>query len=939
MLLPKLWTISDVDEDQLELAGGEDVGQAGATDIPPAIPDLRRHLELTGLVRAYLAADPDSATPDTPEHAYRLAVALAKLIDEIQMHGLEPSALAALVPETYATHWGRTLDFLKIVTEAWPARLTELEATDPVTRRDALMRAEAAALIATPPESPVIIAGSTGSVPATADLMRAVLTLPQGALVLPGLDLDSGEDEWTAVGDDPTHPQHGLHVLLSSLGLARDEVRPWSSAPGAERVGGRAALIREVMRPAATTDSWRGLAADAGPALRGAVDGITRIDAATPREEAGAIAMLMREVLETPGKTAALVTPDRGLARRVAVELKRWEIRNGDGLRLEVNDSGGAPLANSASGVFLRLLAQTMVDCAPVPLLALLRHPLSGLGQDPLDLDERVRHLERSVLRGPRPAPGLAALRRAAERSTGFADPDLIDRLASALGPLEAALGARDIAVAEILEIHLRAAEALAETRDTHGSLMLWVGEAGEALARLSNEVMDAASGLATIRGVEWPGLFDALLEGRVVRPRYGSHPRLQILGTLEARLLAFDRVILAGLNEGTWPANPPADPWMSRPMRRDFGMPSIDLAIGKAAHDVAMALGGAEVFLTRSERVEGSPTIPSRWLLRLDTVAKALAVEDRVRADPTAGAWHAALDAPDRVEPGRPPEPRPRLDQRPRRLSVTRIDTWLRDPYSIYARHILGLEVLDGIDDPVGAIDRGNAVHEALDRFVRAHPRDLPPDPLRALIRFGEASFAPLIDRPAVWAFWWPRFLQVAEWFIAVERDRRKSLSFSATEQRGEITLDGPGGPFTLYGIADRIDRNGDGTYAVIDYKTGSSPTIGELRAGKAPQLPLEALMLERGGFPDLPVARVTALEYWRVGGGSPPGRIDPETATVAALIAGAEDGLRQLITAFDDPDTPYHAEPDPRRALRFKDYGHLARTGEWAAEEEGEA
>jgi len=516
----------------------------------------------------------------------------------------------------------------------------------------------------------------------------------------------------------------------------------------------------------------------------------------------------------------------------------------------------------------------------------------------------------------------------------------LCDRLDDALAPLEAALTRRSVAVPDMLEAHLRAAEALATTDDADGSLRLWVGEAGEALARLSNEFADGALGMEPIAGGEWPGLFDALLEGRVVRPRYGSHPRLHILGVLEARLLAYDRVILGGLNEGSWPAEPTPDPWMSRPMRRDFGLPSIDVDIGKAAHDVAMALGGAEVFLTRAQRVDGSPTIPSRWLLRLDTVAKALHAEDRLRSWEAPAAWHRLLDTPAAPDPGAPPAPRPRLDQRPRALAVTRIDTWLRDPYSIYARYILDLKVLDPVDSDLGARERGTAVHEALDRFVAEHPRDMPPDPLATLLAYGRESFAPYIERPGVWAFWWPRFERVAAWFIETERERRKSLAFSVTERTGETVLPGPGGDFRLFGTADRIDRGGDGAYTLLDYKTGSTPSKRDLETGKAPQLPLEALILMRGGFgDDLPAGPVGALEYWRVGGGTPPGRIDAVDKDLDTLIADAEAGLRTLIAAFDDESTPYHAEPDPRRALRFKDYDHLARAGEWAADEDGEA
>lgn len=939
MLLPRLQAIADVDDQELDLVQGDNAGVAAALDLPPAIPGLRRQLLLARLVMAFvgrLEAD-GVAAPRTPEQAARLAAALARLIDQVQSEGLDFARLADLVPADYAAHWGLTLRFLEVVTEVWPAWLAEQGAVDPVVRRDALMRARAEAWAAAPPADPVLIAGSTGSVPATAGLMRAVLALPRGGLVLPGLDRDCDDDAWAAIGSDPAHPQHGMHRLLAGLGIGRDAVRDWPGATGfAPTAGARARMLREAMRPAATTEAWRALATAPGIGPE-AFDGIRRIHAPTPREEAGAIALLLREALEEPGRTAALVTPDRGLARRVASELERWD--------LAVDDSAGRPLAETPPAGFLRLVAELAAGrAAPVPLLAALKHPLAAGGRSPAAFRRLVRRLERRVLRGPRPGPGFDGLRRAvAALPEGLAAerPGLlawIDDLDARLGPLLDLLARPAVPAAALAEAHARAAEALAATDCEDGAGRLWRGDDGEALARLFDELRDALAVLDQVPGRAWPGLFEALLEGRAVRPRWGRHPRLHILGALEARLLRFDRVILGGLNEGTWPAEAAPDPWMSRPMRQDFGLPAPERRIGLAAHDVTMALGAPEVVLTRSTRVEGTPTVPSRWLLRLETVARALGADAAFRPDPVPAAWHAALDRPTAVRPGEPPLPCPPVAVRPRSLSVTRVDTWLRDPYSIYASQILRLRRLDDLDADPNAAERGNAIHEALDAFVRAHPRDLPPEPLARLLDCGREAFAAHLDRPGVWAFWWPRFERVASWFVEAERARRRSLSATATEQKGSLALPGPAGTFVLTGIADRIDRLGDGSYAIVDYKTGSHPPKADLRSGAAPQLPLEALMLARGGFPELPPGPASSLAYWRVGGGDPPGTIDEVAEGVEALVAEAEAGLLALIATFDDPATPYHSVPDAARRPRFNDYEHLARIGEWAAgEEEG--
>lgn len=941
MLLPRLSSIADVDEEGLDLALGDETGVTEALDLPPAIPALRRQLQLTRLVMAYagqLEAD-GVAAPRTPEQAVRLATALARLIDQIQSERLDVALLSTLAPEEYAAHWGLTLRFLEIITRVWPDVLIEQEVVDPVTRRDALMRAKAAAWLTRPPEAPVIVAGSTGSVPATAELMRVVMTLPRGAIVLPGVDLDMDDDGWSAVADDPAHPQHGLHRLLDRLDTPRGIIAPWRAEAEPASLA-RARLIREAMRPASTTGAWQGLTRDREkPSAAEAFAGVRRIEAANPREEAGAVAVLLREAVETPGRTAALVTPDRDLARRVSSELSRWD--------LVVDDSGGTPLAHSPPATLLRLLGEAALErAAPVPLLALLKHRLAAAGLVSDAFRHRVRRLDRGVLRGPRPAPGLSGVRDAVERADMAKETrdDLIawfDRLADLLCPLFEAVAQDDVSIDAMVDAHLAAAEALASTDTEPGAAILWRGEAGLALARLFDGLRDASTDLGPIRGRDWPGLFEAVLEGRVVHPRYDPHPRIHILGALEARLLRFDRIVLGGLNEGTWPADPAPDPWMSRPMRRDFGLPPPERRIGLSAHDVAMALGAPEVILTRSLRVEGTPTVPSRWIARLETVARALGNGDA--ADGEAFApwrapldWFAALDEPTHPEAVRPPAPCPPVEARPRRLSVTRVETWLRDPYSIYAARILGLEKLDELDAPPDAADRGQAIHDALDAFVSAYPRTLPLDALDRLLECGRASFAKHLDRPGVEAFWWPRFERVAHWFVATERERRADVSAIHTEQHGRLSLDGPAGPFMLTGVADRIERLASGGWSVIDYKTGAQPTRKALQVGKAPQLPLEALILARGGFEGLAPAAVEELAYWRVGGGDPPGKIEAVDTEVAALVDEAEAGLRHLIETFDNPATPYLAVPDYRRRPRFNDYDHLARVGEWAGEGE---
>jgi ATP-dependent helicase/nuclease subunit B len=436
------------------------------------------------------------------------------------------------------------------------------------------------------------------------------------------------------------------------------------------------------------------------------------------------------------------------------------------------------------------------------------------------------------------------------------------------------------------------------------------------------------------IEGIDYAALFETLISGATLRPRYGLHPRLHIWGPLEARLLHADLTILGGLNEGGWPPDPGNDPWMSRPMRAQFGLPSPERRVGLAAHDFAQAFAAPRVALTRAAKSEGAPTIPSRWLTRLDTVLRGTGDNDALAPEKDWRALYHALSRPAKTLRIGPPAPRPPVMARPRELSVTRIELWMREPYAIFAGKILDLRPLDALEADPGAADRGSFIHDALDRFMRDCPDDLPPDALDRLLGHGRAAFGAALGRPAVMAFWWPRFQRVAKWFLECERERRaKVIAGSCTEVQGRVTLAGKAGDFVLTAKADRIDRLTGGGYAIIDYKTGLPPSAAEVKFGFAPQLPLEAIILAAGGFDAVNKGDTSELAYWRLSGGEPAGEIRIVEGDPGELAEAARDGLMRLVNAFDDPATPYMATPRPQWATAWNDYVHLARNAEWAA------
>ncbi|MEX2202338.1 MAG: double-strand break repair protein AddB, partial [Dongiaceae bacterium] len=717
MLLPRLVPLGDIDEEELTVGGGLDAGAASA-GLELAIAPLRRQALLTRLVVAYYRRLGGAAP--TLDQAALLAASLASLLDQVQTERLGFEKLGELVREKdFAEHWDKILRFLAIVTESWPAVLADQRALDPAERRNRLIDAQRALWQRDPPREPVIVAGSTGSIPATADLIAAVIQLPAGRIVLPGLDRDADDETWQAIGTDPTHPQHGLALLLKRLDVVPRDVALWPAmAPSLvtaderqdARIGEtRARIVAEAMRPAATAERWQEATAHFDKAkidverMKGALRDVKRIDAPTPAEEAGAIALAMRAVLETPGKRAALVTADRDLARRVAAALKRWDI--------DIDDSAGVELGTTPPGVLLRLLAEAVASSlAPVPLLALLKHPLASGGMDVARFRETVRDLERAALRGPRPAPGLAGLRAAlAPKDAGLLP--FVDRLAALFAPLLALADRPDLTLGDLIAAHLECAEALAASDDASGAERLWAGDAGEAAALFVDELREASAPFPELALGDYAAVLSALMRGHVVRPAWGRHPRLAIWGPLEARLQHVDRMILGGLNEGSWPPDLPADPWFSRDMRNKFGLAPPERRIGLSAHDFAQAMAAPEVILTRSLRVGGTPTVPARWLLRLDALLGACSIDTETIRDKATLDHVALLDRPDAILPCKPPEPRPPVESRPTRLSVTDIGIWMSDPYALYARRVLRLREMDPIDAEPGAADRGNFI------------------------------------------------------------------------------------------------------------------------------------------------------------------------------------------------------------------------------------
>ncbi len=958
-LLPRIVALGDLDEDEIafaEAATGE-LAEA-ALSLPPAIAPLERRLLLSELILKWAnSAEVRTAhgaplIANTPSAALGLADDLARLMDDMTTRQVSWDELDTLVPDDLDTYWQYSLRFLKIARDTWPALRAERGAIEAAERRDKLIEAEAKRLAGS--DAPVIAAGSTGSMPATAKLLATIATLPHGALVLPGLDMHLDEASWQLIAgnakDDSHdglpaagHAQFAMHALLDRIGIKRDEV---------EQLGGgephaRDVLISEALRPAATTERWQQSLSNAGfhRAVDSGLASLSVVEAANAEEEALAIAVALRETLQDKGKSAALVTPDRALARRVVAALERWNV--------PVDDSGGDALAETSAGAFARLAVQVALHgLEPVPLLALLKHPLLRLGAAQGAHTHALATLERALLRGPRPSPGSESLARALknfrdnrDEELHRSDPrlkirdeeldaaaDLIAHLTPALAPLETLKG-HDQTLATFATCHRTVIENLSREGD---DIAAFAGHDGTALKRALDDLVDSpsAQGLAVARA-DYAELFYAALGDRVVRRPEIRDVRVHIYGPLEARLQQIDRVVLGGLNEGTWPPETRSDPWLSRPMRRALGLDPPERRIGLSAHDFAQAFGAPDVILARAAKLAGAPTVTSRFVQRI----AALAGDERWKQVIARGEryldYARALDHPAEVSPAKRPEPKPPRAARPSRLSVTAIEDWLRDPYTIYAKYILALAPLDAVDTPPGARDRGTVIHGAIGDYTAEFAQSAPADPQKELMRLGEARFKPLADYPEARAFWWPRFERIARWFAQWDHARREGLAALFAEIKGELTFAAGERTFTLSAIADRIERRNDGRYAILDYKTGQARTEKQVRTGLAPQLTLEAAILHEGGFKPIASGSVSEIAYVTLKGGEPAGLPCPinfKEGTPDTQAESALGKLKALVATFEDESKPYYSLVHPMWKTHYGDFDHLARVKEWS-------
>ena len=923
LVLPQIRPIGDLDEDLLE-------PEAIDAQLPNAISSVGRLFIMVGLINEWISENPQLGLAREIAHSAQqvqaLAISMGELIDGLETEGVSLDALPKAFDIDLAIHRDAILGLLDLVHKRLPARLRDEKLMGSKERRSLLISLQAKRFIESPPKGPIIAAGSTGTIPATRELLKAISQLERGAVILPGLDQDMDDESWANVS--PQHPQYALKQLIEDLGIARKEISLLGDAAGK-----RAWVASELMRPSDVADHWLVSLAGQRERVKQGLGNLSLLEARDKNDEASIIALIMRRELEKPFGDIALVTPDRDLARRVKAALLRWNIQADD-------SAGELPIRFDAASL-LALLMDTVGNEFNAPsLCALFAHPLSRFGLERHEFHRIARNIDLVLFRDAPMGLGLAGFKHAYERAlalkgktrrhiliANLSDQDwygmgeCVDHIVEYLKPLST-LGMD--AFTHHLETLITVAEDIAGEE-------FWAGPESKELETLVTALEQEGHRFPLCDFHCAATAIRQQLQSVLLYVRRESGTRLSILGLLEARLIRPDTIILGGLNEGKWPRQPDAGPWLNRPMRDLFAMPQPERQIGQMAHDFVQAFGAEKVYLTYSRRDGMTPAIPSRWILRLETIMKAVGLKPEELVDEPWQDWATALDEAEAVTPLKIPLPCPPVIARPRRLSVTRIEKLIRDPYAIYAQAVLGLQPLADVSAKPDAALRGTLFHAALGDFFSQYSNDLPDDALATLIGLGQKHFEPYNDTPEVAGFWWSRFLRIANWIIENEPKLRGRASKIIAEVDGVLDLQIGDSKFQLSARADRIDINVDGTAHIIDFKSGNPPSSKAVKAGFSPQLTLEAAMLEKGAFKGTGSHETRALTYVRISGGVPPGEIKNVDVVAMDEARAHLASLTALLLKYQNATQAYVPRFGMQREDDVSEFDHLSRYREW--------
>ncbi len=929
MLLPNIKPIGDIDEDLLADSLPED-------GIADALPKTIHLHAILNVLMQWAKTNPNSDFAQdlsaSGAQAFALAQSLQQLVNQFETEDVDIEKLQSVYDLDLAGHRQNILDLLKVVTAELPLLMQRENLIGPSARRNQMIRLEASRIARGKHKGPIIAAGSTGTNPATRDLLKAIALAPNGTVVLPGLDLTLDEAAWNAITAE--HPQYSLKSMLDQWSVTRADVRSMG-APLSHRMW----LMGQALRPAQVAEDWIETLRGQQDTLAQSLTGVELVEAADRQQEAEIIALALRRHVETSKAKAAVMTPDRDLATRVTSALQRWN--------LSIDDSAGEPLVHKGRAALLLLLLQAIAEkFSATSLFALLYHQDCHIGRSRDQHLHAVRTLELIAYRGLPETEGID---------------NLIDRIAaqksevqnnSHAHPLIVQQSVEDWQAATILAAQLTSAlPPLADGRerslhDHIARLLLCldnlcppaddVNPADQLFLDVMTNLQESSRWHPVLPLSKTQHSIIHALAQETLRPPFNPDSQLAIYGLAEARLVDVELLILGGLTEGVWPARPESGPWLNRPMREALKLQQPERDIGVTAHDFVQGFGHKRVMLTWPKRLNGAPAIPSRWVLRLQAVASAVGLDAEALLSKDLVDLSTQLDSASRFNPIKPPRPAPLLSARPTTFSVTRIEKLIRDSYYIYARQILKLQPLDPIGQDVDAGLRGSLIHQALHNWSKALQHVPDSERLHLLLLKGREAFAPFLEMAEVNRFWWPRFERMATEFIGQDSASRMDIVSTLTEINGRYDFSVEGVPHLLTARADRIDVLQNGALRIIDYKSGAVPTLAQIKSGLSPQLTLEALIATEGSFKNLNATKLEDVMFIAVGGGKDGVKLTSlaKSNNLLEEMAKAKAGLLKLLSDYQNPSTAYLPRHNMQNEDDPSDYDHLSRKLEWQLE-----
>ena len=898
LILPKIKAVGDIDLDEFDLDYLADNDFHNSLPCPIKynlllIKEIEEWNNKVGLFGKNISSNQIAA----------IAGKLKNFLDEINKEEIDLSGIDYVDDSELSEHKQKILKFLKYFGAIWQNDLDKNNITSAAKYYNEIINfisknKEKTSLF----DNPIIIAGSTGSIKATANLIKIIAADNNNSVILFGLDTDLKDQNWNLITQ--SHPQFILKNLLEFLEISRNQVQNLEFKQFEQSSARRKKLVSYSMLPAIKTDSW----IEINDLNESAVAGLSLIEARNDFDEARIIAIIMRQTLEQKNKNCALISNDRNLCKMVKSVLEKWEIA--------VDDSHNNNLADSQIvNYFLGIAALFENDFNSINLLSILKNPITKI--DSKDL----QNFELEILRKISGKKDLEFLNKKLNQNW-------FSNLKSSLEPLSNLFKKEKASLENLIKTNIKCAEELSENS------FYELEGASEFITFIEDILSEEIAKSFLINTKNYSDFIKGLMANyKFVKEEENFHPRLHILSSVEARLMNYDLVIVSGLNDGEFPNNNSANAWLGRKICSDLGLSDYNKKIGISAYDFSNYLGNKEVIVTRSFNKNNSPTIKSRFLLKLEAVLQATKLYEQLDLGKYYTQILAKISQIDKKENITAPRPKAAIEDRFTRFSVTDIGKWIRDPYYIYAKRILKLKPLDDIDKEPSFAEFGNFVHKALENFIKDYEEfNSLPKKIEALInKYGKEAFGLCFPDEESKLLWWPKFENIAKWFVEKEEEIRKNLKASYTELEANLFING----INITTKIDRINFYQNGEIEIIDYKTGMVPSISEARIGLEPQLSMEAIILSDGeikNYPELQniisIDKVTLLNYYNLKGRdkSKVTQIGP----ASELIPAAKDGIIELITLFSNSEMAYISCPNPD-IYKENEYYHLARISEF--------